>query len=141
MRVLLDTNLFISHLLAPDKEGTIQLLVEAAILGTYTLLIPSELIQELKEKLTTKIYLRQRIPLEAAQNFINAILTVAEQLSPITQSIPAVGRDLKDDYLLAYAVVGEADYLVTGDQDLQVLKRIQNVKILSPSGFLHILQE
>jgi predicted nucleic acid-binding protein len=50
-----------------------------------------------------------------------------------------VGRDVKDDYLLAYAVVGDADYLVTGDEDLLVVGKIGSVNITSPSAFLELL--
>jgi len=35
-------------------------------------------------------------------------------------SYPAITRDRSDDYLLAYALVGQADYLVTGDRGLLV---------------------
>lgn len=53
--------------------------------------------------------------------------------------IPRITRDLKDDYLLAYAVVGEADYLVTGDKDLLVLEKIGEVAIVSPADFAKLL--
>jgi len=40
----------------------------------------------------------------------------------------------RDDYLVAYALVGGADYLVTGDADLLVLARVGEVKIVTPPG-------
>ncbi len=63
---------------------------------------------------------------------------VAETVSHISESIPAVTRDPKDDYLIAYALVGEADYLVTGDQELLVIGQIDTVKIVTPRDFLSI---
>lgn len=61
-------------------------------------------------------------------------------ISPIEESIPAVTRDPKDDYLLAYALVGKADYLVTGDKDLLVLQaEIPDFEIVSPRQFSEIL--
>lgn len=139
MKVLLDTNLFIAYLLAPDKEGTIQAIIEAAFEDKYTLLMPEEIISELKRKLTTKKYLLKHITPQAAENFISSLSAVAHKIPQITEPIPAVGRDLKDDYLLAYAVVSEADYLVSGDDDLKVLKEIQGVKIISPVEFLEVI--
>ena len=47
-----------------------------------------------------------------------------------------VCRDPDDDELLEIAVVGRADCLVTGDQDLLVLDPFQRIPILTPAGFL-----
>jgi uncharacterized protein len=69
------------------------------------------------------------------------LLAVGEVIQPIEQSIPAVTRDRKDDYLLAYAVVGAADYLVTGDEDLLVLKHVGRLRIVSPPAFAGILRD
>ncbi|HRO24267.1 MAG TPA: putative toxin-antitoxin system toxin component, PIN family, partial [Promineifilum sp.] len=65
--------------------------------------------------------------------------TVAEEIPRIEQTIPAIARDAKDDYLLAYAVVEQADYLVTGDKDLLVLEEIARVKIVSTVAFADLL--
>jgi predicted nucleic acid-binding protein len=46
---------------------------------------------------------------------------------------------LDANILLAYAVVGEADYLVTGDDDLLVLGEVAGVKIVTPRQFLTVL--
>lgn len=40
-------------------------------------------------------------------------------------------RDKKDNFLLSLALDGKADYLVTGDNDLLVLKKIGKTKILT----------
>lgn len=45
-------------------------------------------------------------------------------------------RDPEDDYLLAYALVGKADYLVTGDRDLLVLGSVGKTKIVTAQQFL-----
>jgi uncharacterized protein len=50
-----------------------------------------------------------------------------------------VCRDPDDDKLLEIAVVGRANCLVTGDQDLLVLDRFQGIPILTPAGFLAIV--
>lgn len=68
------------------------------------------------------------------------LLAVAEMIPSIEQGIPAVSRDRKDDYLLAYAVVGAADFLETGDDDLLVLKKVGNLRIVSPPAFAEMLR-
>lgn len=45
-------------------------------------------------------------------------------------------RDKKDNQVLDLCVVGKADYLVTGDKDLLVLKKFKKTKIVSPREFI-----
>ena len=45
-------------------------------------------------------------------------------------------RDKKDNFLLNLAKDSKSDYLITGDQDLLFLERIDNCKIIQYSNFL-----
>ena len=47
-----------------------------------------------------------------------------------------VCRDPDDDIVLATAVAGQADAIVTGDQDLLVLKAHEGIRILTPREFI-----
>jgi predicted nucleic acid-binding protein len=47
----------------------------------------------------------------------------------------ALCRDPEDDYLLALAHDSNADFLITGDKDLLVLKKINNADIINYSDF------
>ena len=49
-------------------------------------------------------------------------------------------RDPKDNFLLALALDGRADYLVTGDADLLVLDPWRGVRIVTPVDFLVAVQ-
>ena len=65
-------------------------------------------------------------------------------LSAVRVELPGVVtvcRDPDDNKLLEIAVVGRADCLVTGDQDLLVLDPFQGVPILTPSGFLEAVSQ
>jgi uncharacterized protein len=55
-------------------------------------------------------------------------------------AIPAMSRDPKDDKFLATAVAAAADYLVTEDQDLLVLKEHGGTKIVTAVTFLRLLE-
>ena len=140
MRVLLDTNILISFLLAPDRGGPVHQVVRAGLRGTVVLLLPQELLGELSRKIPEKRYLADRIRPEELQEFIRLISELGELLPPIEMAIPAVTRDPKDDYLLAYALIGEADYLVTGDEDLLVLEQVGDLRIVSSRSFVDILE-
>ena len=61
-----------------------------------------------------------------------------------SSSIPVSLRDPKDEHILAAALVGKADYLVTGDDDLLVHQgdpRLGALKIVTASQFLAMLEE
>jgi uncharacterized protein len=46
-----------------------------------------------------------------------------------------VCRDLDDDMILATALAGNAVCIITGDQDLLILKKFGSIDILKPSEF------
>jgi predicted nucleic acid-binding protein len=52
-----------------------------------------------------------------------------------TTSIARTCRDQDDDMIIACAVSATADYIVTGDEDLLVLKRYKNIVIINPRNF------
>jgi len=62
-------------------------------------------------------------------------LMQACQLVDIVEEI-SMSRDSNDDYLLDLAVAANADYLVTGDNDLLILKNYQNTSIVSFTSFM-----
>jgi len=51
-------------------------------------------------------------------------------------SIVEVCRDPKDNYLLALAKGGEADFLISGDEDLLILKRFEDTEVVLISDFV-----
>jgi uncharacterized protein len=143
MRALLDANILISYLLTPES-GTIAQVVDAGISGRYTLLLPEELLSEFVEKARAKPYLAERIAVEELRELAEVLTEMSEAIPRISGEIPAVTRDPKDDYLLAYALVGQADYLVTGDSDLLVLRQIESgdgavARIVTPRAFAEII--
>jgi putative PIN family toxin of toxin-antitoxin system len=136
MRVLIDTNVFISYLLSSHSAGVIQEIFSAWAEGRFTLLVPEALLNEILVTVAAKPRLVKRIPLDKLKVFLTTIQELSEEVPLIDSPIPAVTRDPKDDYLLAYALVGRADYLVTGDEDLLTLQRqIQEMEILTPRQF------
>jgi putative PIN family toxin of toxin-antitoxin system len=139
MRVLIDTNIFISYLLSPPgSAGTISRLVEAALLGEFMLLLPEELLAELAEKLRTSRKLNRRISVDEGQELIDLLRQAAVILPTIAEMIPAVVRDPKDDYLIAQALLGNADVLISRDKDLLSLEQFEHVQMLSPFQFVQI---
>jgi len=135
MRALLDTNIFVSYLLSSQKDGVVQAIFKAISDNKFVLLLPEALLDEMIQVVSQKPRLTARIGSDHLNRFTKLIQAVSETIPIITEEIPPISRDPKDDYLLAYAVVGEADYLVTGDKDLLVLEKIEGVAIVSPAAF------
>ena len=139
MRVLLDTNVLISYLLAPDGGGATTRVVQAGMMGGFQMLLPEELLEEVVVTVRTHDHLAQRIPVEDLRAFVDLVSREGETIPRIKEAIPAVTCDPEDDYLIAYALVGQADYLVSGDKDLLVLDQIGDIVIVTPAEFLQLV--
>ncbi len=140
MRVLIDSNVFISYLLTPHHAGSIQTIMAALSANAFTLLLPEALLEEIVVTVKRKPHLAKRIPPRKLQAFVNILQGFGETIPRIKDPIPAVVRDPKDDYLLAYAMVGQADYLVSGDKDLLLLQgAIEGMDFLDPPQFAALL--
>jgi uncharacterized protein len=139
-RVVIDTNLFVSGAISP--RGLPHQLLQAWRTGAFTLLISAEQRVEVQEVLSRpEIARRYNLSDEAKAHLLFLIDTLALQ-APLRQRLPIHVRDPKDDHLLAAALGGKADYLVTGDADLLTLDRdpkLPNLRILSVRSFLDLL--
>lgn len=138
MKVIIDTNVYLSYILAPERQGVITTVVAACFgLDEIDLIIPPEQIAEFVDKVLGKRYFRSRIPQAAIDQFMAQLKALGE-LQP-QEDAASYSRDPKDDYLITYGVVNEVDYLITGDQDLLVLRRVGELQIVTPAEFFKIL--
>lgn len=72
----------------------------------------------------------------------NKIMDLLAQAETVEVShTPSISRDPKDNKFLATAHAANAEYLVTEDQDLLVLKEYQGVRIVTAVEFIHLLNE
>jgi predicted nucleic acid-binding protein len=55
-------------------------------------------------------------------------------------SIISICRDPKDNFLLALAKDGKADFLLTGDKDLLHLKKFGKTKIATMTSFMETMK-
>lgn len=135
---MLDANVFLSYLIAVDADKTVVRVVRACFGPTIRLIVPHELLDEIETTAVDKAYFRERIPAKLLQAFRQELTLLAEFPPPVEHP-SRFGRDADDDYLMAYALVNDVIYLVTGDQDLLVLGQIGNVRIVTPATFLQLL--
>lgn len=131
MRVVLDTNILVSALIAP--AGHPATIYKAWEQGKFTLLTCSEHLEELRATLQ-KPRIADLIQPHRAGRLVNQIKKLAEDIS----ELPRVKRspDPGDNFLLALAEAGKADYLVTGDKSgLLSLARHKSTPIITAGEF------
>jgi uncharacterized protein len=141
MKVLIDTNVWLSYLLTPTKPRTVTIVVSTCFLrDEIDIIVPRKQLDEFTAKVATRKYFRTHIPHAVIEQFLNEMAAMTELLPPL-EEVTAYSRDPKDDYLVEYGVVNEADFLITGDLDLLVLGRVGTLQIVKPSQFVEILRE
>jgi putative PIN family toxin of toxin-antitoxin system len=129
-RVVFDSNVFISALLFESSTPGPAVL---RALDAGKLLISQELILELQCVLGRSKFDRY-LDREDRDLFLE-LLVLHGELVTVTNCVQLC-RDARDDHLLSLATDGNADYLVTGDKDLLVLKKFARAEIVAPADFL-----
>ncbi len=128
MKLVVDTNLLVSGTL---WSGSPARLVNAVLSAPGTLCLSAEIVMELGKVLGRS---------EFAGRFTKLGVTVSEvmlryqrlsrKVQPAKLSLPPELRDPKDLKILAAAVGAGADAIVTGDNDLLVLKEFKSIPII-----------
>ena len=129
MRVVCDTNVLVAGVVA---EGLCRDIVKRRLprvdLVTSQVLL-DELVRTLRRKFGTN---PADVPLVAAYR------ERATLVRPVPLARP-VCRDRDDDAVLATALAGHPDIILTGDEDLLVLGEHQGIRILSPRHFVELM--
>lgn len=132
MRLVIDTNILISALLTATSLPAHLIVLWRE--GWFDLLTSADQLDELM-RVTRYPKIRERLAPALAGRLINEVRDLAVQLTELP--IITVSPDPQDNYLLAMAISGSADFLVTGDKrDLLVLRLFEGTKIITVRDFL-----
>lgn len=136
--VVIDTNLFISAII---KGGTLFELLKLWQTDKFLLAITQEIFQEIAEVFSRdEILKKYQLDQTEIQQLLSALKVNAQLVTALEiGGLPVHSRDVKDDKVLAAALGGKADYLISGDDDLLVLNNEPNLgslKILTAREFL-----
>lgn len=129
MRICLDTNVLLSGIFWGGLPGKI---LDLWATGEFELLVSSPILNEYKNVLRR---LGKKLGPEITEHWITKIV---ENVCIIT-TLPKMkgwSRDPSDNMFIHCALSGNADYLVSGDKDLLILKDTCPVPIVSPKEFL-----
>ena len=131
MRLVFDSNVIIA---AFATRGICQALLEAS-LENHDVFICEEMLEEIRGKLLRKI----KLPLPIADE-VEAYLRDSLSIVAPAKVAPDVCRDEDDRTVLGTAAAAHAQYLVTGDKDLLILKNHGRTRILDPRSFWDVLK-
>jgi len=127
VKIVLDTNVLIAALIA---RGVCHELLEHCVLR-HTPLTSDFILNETHEKLTEKFGYAADLADEAV-----SLLRSRMKLVAPAKLKRQVCRDPDDDNILAAAMSGKCDCIITGDKDLLVLKTYEGIDIFSPREFI-----
>lgn len=135
MRVVLDTNVLISALMTrgtpPDR------LYEAWRERRFQVVSCERQLEEIK-RVSKRPFFRKRL----RRSEVGRLVRDLRRLTVLIEQLPRVSRSLDpdDDYLLALAQAGNADFLATGDKsDLLTLKRHRSTRIVTAGELARFL--
>ncbi|MCY4213606.1 MAG: putative toxin-antitoxin system toxin component, PIN family [Gammaproteobacteria bacterium] len=130
MRIVIDTNVWISRLLLADSvaaQAVDKALEQSDVMVSEATL--TELADVLaRDKFDKYLSITDR---EQFLRHLTRITTIAPVLSEVTDCI-----DSKDNQFLALAFDSESDLILTGDSDLLTLSPWRGIEITSPRAFL-----
>jgi len=132
MRIVVDTNIIISGIFFGGKPRK---LLEKCFSGTLQMVCSEEIFIEYTETI-------ERLTKKSGRNIGKEIETLlTENLEFIENRFSdSYSRDPDDDKFINCALSGGIKYIVSGDQDLLVLEKINGVKIVGVSDFLKIIE-
>jgi putative PIN family toxin of toxin-antitoxin system len=128
IRIILDTNLWISFLISKRLKKIDTLFNSENI----TLIFSQNLLEEFIE-----VAQRPKFKKYFSETDIEKLLDLFDVYGELVTVISTVDicRDAKDNFLLALAKDGKANFLITGDDDLLIIKQFENTEILTYTEF------
>lgn len=127
MRVLLDTNVLVSAILF---GGVPREILRAAIDGKLRLVSSPHLLEEFEDILERKFGFSKGAAVETRSE----LEVLADLVEP--REVPRVCRDPDGDHVLAAAVTGSVEVIVTGDRDLLALEWHGRIELATPAQFV-----
>ncbi|MGB3262788.1 MAG: putative toxin-antitoxin system toxin component, PIN family [Microcoleus sp.] len=128
IKVIIDTNLWISFLIGKELANLKQLIVE----GVIQVVLCEQIIEEIN-LVTQRPKLQKYFPVTKVQELLELLRIIGLWIE-VTSEV-SICRDAKDNYLLALAKDSQADFLITGDADLLTLVNFEGTKISTYKDF------
>jgi len=131
MRVVLDTNIFISSILG----GRLGMIVDEWKAGKFKLIVSEAIAREYLNVINRPKF---KIPPIEIVTVTEYLLQHAEFVTPKEEFVVIVA-DPTDGKFLDAAVEGKVDFIVSGDGHLLALGSFQNIPIITAADFIALL--
>ena len=136
LRAVFDTNVFVSASLSKNPSSPTRELWERWKKEEFTLLTCQQIVEELVE-----ILMRRNLSLDDIMEPVSALARAAEWVDVPAEKIEALLSDPDDNVVVACAVEGKANYLVTYDPHFESLQGdYRGIKIVKAIPFLEVLR-
>jgi uncharacterized protein len=137
-RAVADTNILIRAVITP--RGAIAPILARMHEGKVTLVYSQTILEELVEKLALpRIANKYHLTEEVIKNFVAVLIRYGERVEPDRKV--DICRDPEDNMVIEAALAGDAEFVITGDEDLLVLQQYETVSFLTPGQFLAIFDQ
>ena len=133
IRVVLDTNWYVSACInRKSRRKLFHFLMDERLQILYTDQLQVEFLNVISRPKFEKT-----VSIDQIQRFVRLVLPALEYIQ--LKSSVVLSRDPKDNYLLSLCKDGHANLLITGDQDLLVIKQFGLTNIISMTEFQQIM--
>ena len=132
MKIVIDSNVFVSSFF---WKGNPRKVFDRVTDGLDELYITDDILKEISSVMS-----REKFDVEKSK--INNYIKIIEYFSTKLlhdNKIENISRDVDDNKILKCGLAGNVDYIITGDNDLLVLKEYKKIKILKPKEYLDIV--
>ena len=139
-RIVIDTNILVSAILT--SEGNPAKILKLVLEGKLNLILSPAILKETRQVFNypklAKLMEKNNITRQEVYGFLDKMSRVA-LITPGQLEINAIPEDPADNKIIACALEGGADFIISGDHHLTDLKIFQGIKIVDPAAFLKIV--
>jgi len=133
MRILFDTNVIIAAFIS---HGACHELFEYYITSNHKMFISEWILNEVHRTLTNKFkYSKERA---------NEVISLLRKRFTVTgdhELKKSICKDKDDDNILAAGIFSKVDCIITGDNDLLGIEKLENIVIIKPQRFWMLEKE
>ena len=140
MRVVLDTNIYVSFLISSPR-GSIMKLLQFWEQDKFVVLTSKAILEELAKVLLDKRLKRyiclSKIEVRQYLRFIGQNSLVLR----VKNQVKIIEEDPSDNKFLSLAELGRVEFIISGDKHLLKLKQFKKTKIVSPREFVRLISK
>ena len=132
MKIVIDSNIFVSSFFWGGHPREV---FERVINGLDELFINDEIKKEIFSVMSSSKF---AVKISEIEDYIKIIEKYSINIE-LKDTPKSISRDKDDDKILQCALDGNAEFIITGDNDLLVLKEYKTIKIIKPKNYLELV--